>query len=145
MQPAPAGRVLRASGDELTEVHIEGHRAWALSDDLPTLSKPVRHPPPRLLPAFDVYVAGTRPRASLVAARCEDLVFRKAGWISPVLLVGGSAVGVWSHERKGARIEVTVTPFDKLRAADKKAIAAEADGLDRFLDAPVSVSFQAPA
>ena len=62
-----------------------------------------------------------------------------------MLLVGGSAAGVWSHERKGARIEVTVTPFDKLRAADKKAIAAEADGLGRFLDAPVSVSFHAPA
>ena len=146
MQPAPAGRVLRASGDELTEVDIEGHRAWALSDDLLSLSKPVRHPPPpRLLPAFDVYVVGTRPRASLVAARFENLVFRKAGWISPVLLVGGSAAGVWSHERKGARIEVTVTPFGKLRAADKKAITAEADGLGRFLDAPVSVSFQAPA
>ena len=144
MQPAPAGRVLKASEDQLTEVDIEGHRAWALAEDLPSLSKTVRHPPPRLLPAFDVYAAGTRPRASLVDARFEELVFRKAGWISPVLLVEGMVAGVWARERTGGRFEVTVKPFGRLRAAARKAISEEADRIGRFLDAPVSVSFQAP-
>lgn len=144
MQPAPAGRVLKASEDQLTEVDIEGHRALALTEDVPSLSKTVRHPPPRLLPAFDVYVAGTRPRASLVDARFEELVFRKAGWVSPVLLMEGTVAGVWAHERTGGRFEVTVKPFGRLRAAARKAISEEADRIGRFLEAPVSVSFQAP-
>ena len=144
MQPAPAGRVLKASEDELAAVDIEGHAAWALAEDLPALSKDRHHPPPRLLPAFDAYIAGTRPRQSLVDARFQDLVFRKAGWISPVVLVAGLVAGVWKHELSGRRIEVTVKPFTKLRAGDRKAIAEEAEDLGRFLDAPVSVSFQAP-
>ncbi len=144
MQPAPAGRVLKASKDQLTEVDIEGHRAWAWTEDLPSLSQNGRHPPPRLLPPFDVYVAGTRPRLSLVEPRFEDLVFRKAGWISPVMMVDGLAAGVWAHERKSRRLEVTVKPFAKLRAADRKAITVDADDLGRFLDAPASTSFSRP-
>lgn len=144
MQPASAGRVLKASEDQLTEVDIEGHRAWSLTEDLPLSSQNDRHPPPRLLPAFDVYVAGTRPRLSLVDARFEELVFRKAGWVSPVLLVDGLVAGVWSHERKGRKLEVTVKPFAKLRAAHRKAITVEADDLGRFLDAPASTSFSRP-
>ncbi|HZJ51695.1 MAG TPA: winged helix DNA-binding domain-containing protein [Actinomycetota bacterium] len=144
MQPAPAGRVLKASGDELAEVDIEGHRAWALTEDLPELATDHHYPAPRLLPAFDVYVASTRPRLSLVEPRFEDLVFRKAGWVSPVLLVDGMVAGVWKHERSGRRLEVTVKPFAKLRSADRNAITAEADDLGRFLGAPASASFQAP-
>lgn len=144
MQPAPAGRVLKASGDELAEVDVEGHRAWALTEDLPELATDHHYPTPRLLPAFDVYVAGTRPRLSLVEPRFEDLVFRKAGWVSPVFLVDGMVAGVWKHERSGRRLEVTVKPFAKLRSADRNAITAETDDLGRFLGAPASASFQAP-
>jgi hypothetical protein len=144
MQPAPAGRVLKASEDQLTQVDIEGHRAWALTADLPLLSQDDRHPPPRLLPAFDVYVAGTRPRLSLVNARFEELVFRKAGWVSPVLLVDGLVAGVWSHERKSRKLEVTVKPFARLPGAHRRAITAEADDLGRFLDAAASTSFSRP-
>jgi hypothetical protein len=39
--------------------------------------------------AFDLSLAGTRPRESLVEMRFEERVFRKAGWISPVVLVDG--------------------------------------------------------
>jgi hypothetical protein len=145
MQPAPAGRILKASGDELIEVDIERYHAWATADDLPSLSMQARHPPPRLLPAFDVYVAGTRPRASVMDARFEDLVFRKAGWVSPVLLVGGIAAGVWAHERKGGRLEVTVKPFVRLSMKNRKVIAEEADRLGSFLDAPATASFTTPA
>jgi hypothetical protein len=144
MQPAPAGRVLKGSERELTEVEIVGHHAWALTEDLLSLSQSVDHPQPRLLPAFDVYVTGTRPRLSLMDARFEELVFRKAGWVSPVLLVDGVIAGVWKHERSGRRLEVTVKPFAKLGTAARKDITVEADDLGRFLDAPASTSFSRP-
>jgi hypothetical protein len=84
---------MNASGDALIEVDVEGHRASGLTDDLPTLNKARLDTLVRLLPAFDVYVVGTRPRASLVESRFEKLIFRQAGWISPVVLIDGRAQG----------------------------------------------------
>lgn len=96
----------------------------------------------RLLPGFDVYVVGTRPREPLAEKRFEDRVFRTAGWISPVVLVDGMAAGTWGHERTRGRIEVTVEPFRKLTTAQKKQIREEADGLGSFLGAPARVSYR---
>jgi hypothetical protein len=143
MQPAPAGRILSASTDELTEVDVEGHRAWALTEDVKRIEGASLRTPIRLLPGFDVYVAGTRPRESLVEKRFEDRVFRKAGWISPVVLINGVVEAVWGQERRGSRIEVTVQPFRKLSSARRKEIEVEADRLGRFLKAPTSVSYSA--
>jgi hypothetical protein len=141
MQPAPAGRVLKASGDQLTEVDVEGHRASALTEEIPALARARLKTPVRLLPAFDVYVVGTRPRESLVEPRFENLIFRQAGWISPVVLLDGRARGVWKHERTRNGIEVAVRAFGKLSSAHRKAIAQETESLGEFLDAPTTLSF----
>jgi hypothetical protein len=140
MQPAPAGRVLKSLGDDLSEVEIEGQRAWANSDDLAALKKTRPRKGLRLLPAFDVYVAGTRPRSSLVDARFEDRVFRQAGWISPVVLIDGRIGGIWKHEGDGRRLRVEVEPFGTLSTTHRKSIEDEADRLGRFLDAPPLVT-----
>lgn len=141
MQPAPAGRILKASAGELAEVDVEGSRAWALVKDVKGMQKASLRAPVCLLAGFDVYVAGTRPKESLVEKRFETRVFRKAGWISPVVLMNGAVAGVWEHERTGSRIEVTIHPFRKLAAAQKKQIREEADRLGHFLEAPASVSY----
>jgi hypothetical protein len=95
----------------------------------------------RLLPAFDPYVIGSRPRASLVEKRVENRVFRAAGWISPVILVDGMAVGVWEHRKSGGRIDVTAEPFRRLTADQQEQIAGEVDRLGTFLGAPAKLSF----
>lgn len=141
MQPAPAGRVLNASEDEITQVEVDGRIAWFPSKDLTAIKRIRPAKGLRLLPAFDVHVVGTRPRSSLVDARYEDRVFRRAGWISPVVLVDGRIAGVWKHERNGRRLQVTVSPFAKVSATHRKQIGEEADRLGRFLDAPAQVSF----
>lgn len=141
MQPAPAGRILGSLGDELVELDVEEYRALALAEDVPHLATSAHGAPLRLLPMFDPYVVGTRPRRSLVDPCHEDRVFRSAGWISPVVMIDGMAAAVWGHERHGGRIEVTVEPFRGLAAEEEKAISEEADGLGAFLDAPAGVSF----
>lgn len=141
MQPAPAGRILKLLSGELAEVDVEGYRAWALEEDVVAIRGDRVRLPARILPGFDVYIAGTRPRGSLVERRFEDRVFRKAGWVSPVLLSGGMAAGVWSYQRKAGRIEVVVEPFRRVSAAHKREIAGEADRLGEFLDAPATISY----
>ena len=145
MQPAPAGRILTASGEDLVEVDVAGYRAWALAEDLAGMRSAAGPVPVRLLPGFDVYIAGTRPRASLVDERFEDRVFRKAGWISPVVLVDGMATGVWGYERANGRTRVTVEPFERLTAEVQRQIGEEADRLGSLLGSPASVSYSSPA
>jgi hypothetical protein len=143
MQPAPAGRILQASADELAAVDVDGYRAWALAEDVAGMRAAGQPPPVRLLAGFDVYVAGTRPRGSLLDRRFEDRVFRKAGWVSPVVLADGVIAGVWNHERTGGRVQVTVEPFRALSAAHKRQVGEEADRLGSFLGAPAQVSYSA--
>jgi hypothetical protein len=140
-QPAPAGRVLASMPDgELEEVEVGGRTAWARSADVSAMGAKPRKPRVALLPAFDVYTVGFRPRDQVVDGRHAKRVFRQAGWISPVVLIDGRAAGVWSHERNGGRIDVTVEPFGSLTALQKKTIAGEADRLGAFLEGPVRVS-----
>ena len=142
MQPATAGRILKATADELEEVDVEGQRAWALATDVPRLRKVARaRHPVRLLPAFDVYVTGSRPKESLVEKRFEPRVFRQAGWVSPVVVVDGKVAGVWSQEPSGRRVHVAVQPFAKLSAAQKNEIAEEAGRLGTFLGVEAVVSY----
>jgi hypothetical protein len=70
-------------------------------------------------------------------------IYRKAGWISPVILVDGRIVGVWKYEQKRGKIQVSVEPFADLLASVKAGVEAEAARLGDFLDAPVEISFQA--
>jgi hypothetical protein len=141
MQPAPAGRVLAASADQLVVVDVEGYRAWALAGDVAGMQAASPQAPARLLGGFDVYVAGTRPKGSLVDRRFEDRVFRKAGWVSPVVLVDGMVAGVWGHERSGGRIQVTVEPFQRLSGEQRRQLGEEADRLGSFLGAAAAISY----
>jgi hypothetical protein len=143
MQPAPAGRVLSSMPEgDLAEVGIEGTTGWMLASDVASLDTvPSVKGSVRLLPGFDPYTVGFRPREEFVEPRFAPLVSRQAGWISPVVLVDGRAVGVWSFERAARGIEVTVQLFGKLAAARRKAVAEEADRLGAFLGTPTAVSF----
>ena len=128
-------RLLRAMEGELLEVDVLGKVAWIRAEDLEVLQSAGRPRGVRLLPAFDPYVVGSRPRASLVASEHEPRVFRPQGWISPVVVVEGGIAGVWSHERRGRSVRVTVESFQELRPRARKALFDEVERLASFLGA----------
>jgi uncharacterized protein YcaQ len=127
--------------EELEQVTIEGTKAWAVPSDARRMARLEPSTSVRLLPNFDAYVMGFRPREQLNDKRFTARIFRTAGWISPVVLVGGRAEGVWGYERGSRGVEVTVEPFGKLPAARKKAIAEEVERLGSFLGAPARVKY----
>jgi uncharacterized protein YcaQ len=142
MQPAPAGRVIASMPEgELEEVVVGGRRAWARAEDVADMAGTRGRGRVALVPGFDHYVVAFRPRDQVVDRRHAARVFRSAGWISPVVLVDGRAVGVWGHERSGDRIEVTVQQFGRMSAAHKRAVTEEADVLGAFLRVPVRVAW----
>ncbi len=142
MSPAEAGTRIRALGDDVTEVDVDGAPMWMLTADVKVAE---RTRPPRvvrLVPAFDQFViASTRQADNLIPGPFRSRVYRPQGWISPVLLVGGRMAGVWKHERKGARLTVTIEPFADLEPWARKQAIGEAERLGPFLQAEPEVTW----
>ena len=84
-----------------------------------------------LLPYFDAFVVGSRPRHRLFPGRAAERALVPSGQAGnyPVLLVDGDVAGVWHQKRSGRRIAVTVEP---LRRLTKPRVAALEDQVARL-------------
>jgi hypothetical protein len=134
-----ARNALEPLRDELVEVSVEGRPGFALAEDAKAVERASPDRRARLLPGFDPHVVGFLPREGLVDPEFKARVSRTAGWISPVVLVGGKAVGVWRHTVRKGTMEVTVEPFGKLPAARVRELSADAERLAGALGAKPSV------
>ena len=143
VQPARAGRMLEALGDEAVAVDVDGTAGWMLREHAEEAAG--EEPPKRLvrmLPGFDMWMIGAaRDAAALLDPAEKKRVYRNQGWISPVLLVNGRMDGVWKHERKGRRLTVTIEPFGKLPKWARKEAEAEAERLRAFLGGELELSW----
>jgi hypothetical protein len=128
LRGAQPKRMLASLGDEATVVDVDGGTGSVLVRDVAALGAAGRPRGARLLPAFDPYVVATRPRAHVVAPEHETRIYRPQGWISPVVLVDGAAVGVWKHER--GRVELDL--FRSVSKTERRAIDDEAERLHAF-------------
>jgi hypothetical protein len=144
VQPARAGRMLEALGEDVAAVDVEGTGGWMLREHAEEAA--TEEPPERLvrlLPGFDMWVIGAaRDAAALLDPAEKKRVYRNQGWISPVLLVNGRMEGVWRHERKGKRLLVTVEPFGKLPRWARDAAQQDAERLAAHLDAELELAWQ---
>lgn len=128
-----AKRIWRTIGDRLVEVQtIEGMR-WRLRSG--TAAAPRRSV--RLLAAFDEYLLGWKDRETALPAEHRRKVNRGGGWIRPVLLVDGRALGTWSTTRTSNRLRLDVRPFTPPAPWVRRAVDSEAEDLATFLGLPV--------
>jgi len=98
-----------------------------------------------LLPSFDCYMLGHRDKSHIVDQTFYKLVYRKAGWLSPVVLVNGKAKGIWNCRKKGKRLHITIQPFERISENVKKQVKEEAADLARFDDTAYELSFSRPS
>lgn len=118
---------------ELLETELDGKAAWILAADLDALQGAELEPHHvRLLPYFDAYLLGHAERSAIVPEGRAADIYRKQGWVAPVLLVDGRARGTWLQTRKAGRLELRVTPFGSLPRAVVRGVEREADALARF-------------
>jgi uncharacterized protein YcaQ len=130
---AQAGRLIAGLREEVAEVVLDGARGWMLAADVADAAAAEPAGTVNLLPAFDQYVvAAPRAESPVLAAEHRDLVYRRQGWLSPVLLVDGRIRGVWRHERKGGFVGVTLTPFQDVGAEVREAAGREAQRLAAY-------------
>lgn len=132
-----ARQVWAREAADLAPVHVEGRAAAVLKKDLDQLAEAeFESPLIRLLPYFDTFLLGHKEKEHLAAARHLPKIYRPQGWIAPVVLVDGRAVGTWEHAREEKRLRVKVTKFGSISKPIAAGIRAEARDLGRFLGVP---------
>jgi hypothetical protein len=102
-----------------------------------------RPPSALLLPYFDAYVVGFRPRPLLFPGRAWDRALtpsRQAGNY-PVLLIDGVVAGVWHSRRVGLSLYVTVETLRDLTSSEIDAVGGQVLRLGEVLEARPSVTF----
>jgi uncharacterized protein YcaQ len=135
-KPADARALFDSLGDELEEIDVEGHRAYALAGDT---AFPKLQPSLRLLPEYDVYIMGFREREHLVpeAVREQVAAHARGRYEGPAgvrfVIIDGAAAGLWERKKRGARIELQVTPARKLTPARRAELEGEAERIGAFL------------
>ncbi len=120
----------RLIAGRLSEVDVGTRKMWALH------SQDFRLRPEgfvRLLPRYDNYLLGHRSRDFAVDLRYAREVHPGGGLLRPVALVDGRVIAVWGSKRRGAKLTITVRPFDRLDPGVEKELEAETTDLGRFL------------
>lgn len=122
-----------AARGEIEQVTYEGGPAWVVAGDTGFPAEPVCGV--RLLPYFDAFLIASQPREQLFpgAAYTRALAGGQAGNF-PVLLVDGTAAGVWHQRRSGRRIAVTVEPLAPLTAGQLRELEAEVARVGEVLE-----------
>ncbi len=126
--PADARRAWRNVEDRLVEVPTDRGPRWALRRAIPPPSEDVV----RLLPAFDEYLLGWRDRQLIAPVSGWSTIQRGGGWLHPVVLADGMAVGTWSSERTADELRVEVSPFGPLDRTFRRRIDEDAQDMGRF-------------
>jgi hypothetical protein len=132
-------------GDEILEVKIEDKACLALREDLEVLQNvavlDAEKGGVRMLPSFDCYMLGHKDKTHIVDQVYYKRVYRKAGWLSPVVLVNGRAEGIWNWRKKGNRLHITIQLFDGIPKDASKQVEEEAADLARFYDTAYELAF----
>ncbi len=86
----------------------------------------------RLLGNFDplILLSAKFPGYALKAPQ-KVQVYRKAGWVSPVLLVDGVIRGVWALDKSGGTVQLV--PFGAMTPQIRRQLAPEIAALGSYL------------
>ena len=122
--------------DKMIEVAYSGRRAWLLKDDRDALLRSEFRDPVRLIPNFDVYLAG-RDRHVLTSRKQEHKkVYREAGWVSAVVLVKGKVGGLWSVKTQKDKLFFSIESFIEFGIDLRRRVEEEAEAYANFLESP---------
>jgi hypothetical protein len=135
--PAEARRGWRDVEDRLVEVPTDRGPRWALRRAIPRPVKGVV----RLLPAFDEYLLGWKDRRFIAPAPRWKTIQRGGGWVHPVVLVDGRALGTWRSERSADGLHVEVRPFGPWDRTLRRRIDEDAHDIGRFLQTEARTSY----
>ncbi|TNC23177.1 winged helix DNA-binding domain-containing protein [Amycolatopsis alkalitolerans] len=116
---------------DLVEVRFDGRKTVIPAGDAELLANPPEPDVVRLLPPWDPYLQ-SRDRATLVPDKARQKEIWKIIGNPGAVLADGEVAGVWRTKGSGRkRLDFTITAFDPLTAAAKKAVEGEAERVAR--------------
>ncbi len=118
-----ARRGWAAIEDRLQEVATARGARWSLRDQRELAPRGLV----RLLPAFDEYLLGWKDRDLVGPAAAWKTINRGGGWLHPVVLADGRALGTWRRADDAGGLELH--PFGRLAPAVRRAAEREAKRL----------------
>jgi hypothetical protein len=135
-------KALTAARADVSEVDVEGTTTWVRAADVDALTGAEPPAGVRLLPGFDPYVNDLPRRVdALLPVDRHELVYRTAGWITPVVLVDGRVAGTWELDAKNG---IAIQPFAAWPKTIERGIADEVDRLASFLDRAIRIDVAKP-
>ncbi len=130
-----------ALDERVAEVDVDGERAYVLTEDLDELTSASLSTALRLLPGFDQYVLGPGTAdGHVVPTSRRAAVSRQAGWISPVVVVGGVVCGTWELDGDRARVAWFGEAGRPPRNALKAELTRMSSIIDRDLRSEISIA-----
>jgi hypothetical protein len=125
--------------DRVAVVEVDGQPAYVLAEHLDELAGSSPSKNVRLLPGFDQFVLGPGTGDGHVTpSPRRAAVSRQAGWISPVVIVGGVVCGTWELDGPTPR----VAWFGEAGRPPRSALATEADRLSSIIGATLAVKLE---
>jgi hypothetical protein len=132
-------QVRKAWPAELAEVSVAGTAMWLPPEELGALRAAAKPALVRLLLPSDPYLQIRNRDLLLPDAKRQKELWRVLA-TPGALLVDGEIAGTWRAKLAGrGRLQVTVTPFDKLTAAAGKAVETEAGHVAAARDVEVRI------
>lgn len=113
--------------DDLTEVRVDGRKAFVPTGIRPALENPPEPDVVRLLPPWDPFLQA-RDRSLLVPDKARQKEIWKILGNPGALLARGEIAGTWRTKAAGRkRLDFTVHPFWTTRPAVRREVEAEAE------------------
>ncbi|HID92708.1 MAG TPA: winged helix DNA-binding domain-containing protein [bacterium (Candidatus Stahlbacteria)] len=135
---ADAQHIFEDVKDKLAEVSVEGKKGnfWLLKEDLEIFDKlDLREKPyVHLLPNFDPLIMGHKDKSHIMKDEYRKRVFLTLGDVAATLLIDGHVCGTWHYKKEKNKLVVTISPFEKLEAANVEKIHSKVEALSNFME-----------
>jgi len=139
--PTAVGRAFDTVRDELVEVSVEGRRSWWTPEAVDSAEgRPGAGSSVVLLPHFDVYLVGSRPRDELVPPALQVAVAARGlkrydlHATVPVLVVDGLVAGLWQRTLRARTVTIRVEPLVDGTSALRQGIAKAAERIGAIVE-----------
>lgn len=134
---ADVGQAVKTAGGDLLEVSIDGRDYWTG----PNESAPETRSRAYLLPNYDEYTVSYADRTALIPA--DIPAYKLDGRANPLfnnaIILNGRVAGTWRRTLKSSQIDLEITPFAELSAAETNAVRAAANDYARFAGQTVAM------
>ena len=122
--------------DEVTKIDVEGEEMYVRTKDVDPLAATKVTDSVRLLGGFDEWVLGPgTDDPHLIPSKRRAAVSRAAGWIAPIVVVGGVVSGTWSTDAS----RIAVEWFNESGRPPLAKLESEVDRLAGVLGRPLTL------